>query len=141
MSFLLDTNVISEPLKPRPDVNVLRWLDEANENELFISVVTFAELRSGIDRLAPSARQRQFEDWYQNELPFRFDRRILSIDPVVADACGRIVARREQIGRRIEVMDAFIAATAEVHGLTLVTRDVTHFQPTTSSLVNPWIPA
>lgn len=139
MSFLLDTNVVSEPLKPQPDVNVLRWLDNTDEDRLFISVITLAELRSGVNRLAPGARKRRYEEWLQVEVPLRFESRILDIDPRVADACGRIVAHREEIGRRIEVMDAFIAATAEVHGLTLVTRDVTHFQPTTKSLLNPWI--
>lgn len=138
MNFLLDTNVVSEPLKPQPDSNVLGWLGAADEDRLFISVVTLAELRTGIERMPTGARRKRLEEWLENDLPLRFDGRILPIDSAVADACGKTVARCLDLGRPIQVMDAFIAATAEVHDLTLVTRDVTAFQPTLKSVLNPW---
>jgi len=138
MSFLLDTNVVSEPLKPQPNANVIRWLSVADEDRLFISVVTLAELRTGVERLAAGARRRRLEEWLGDELPQRFEGRILAINPAVADACGKVVARCQDLGRPIEAMDAFIAATAEVHRLTLVTRDVSDFQPALKSVLNPW---
>lgn len=139
MKFLLDTNVISEPLKPQPDANVIHWLASVDEDRLFISVITLAELRGGIERLATGGRRKRLEEWLKNELPLRFETRILSIDAIIADACGRTVARCLDLGRPIEAMDAFIAATAEVYNLTLVTRDVSDFQPAVKALLNPWV--
>lgn len=138
MKFLLDTNVVSEPLKPLPNPNVTRWLHSADEDQLFISVVTLTELRYGIDRLAIGSRRKRLEEWLENELPLRFEGRTLIVDSKIADTCGRLVVRSESLGRPIEPRDAYIAATAEVHNLTLVTRDVTAFQPTLKSVLNPW---
>ncbi|HKD14443.1 MAG TPA: type II toxin-antitoxin system VapC family toxin [Candidatus Angelobacter sp.] len=138
MSFLLDTNVISEPMKPQPEPNVLRWLADVDEDRVFISVITLAELRSGVERLAAGARRTRLETWLLDELPLRFEGRILTIDASVADTCGRVVARCHALGRPIEAMDAFIAATAEVYRLTLVTRDASHFQTALKSVLNPW---
>ena len=139
MKFLLDTNVVSEPLKPRPNPNVTRWLHTADEDQLFISVVTLTELRYGTERLATGDRRKRLEEWLANELPLRFEGRILIVDSNVADTCGRLVARSESLGRPIEPRDAYIAATAEVHNLMLVTRDVSDFQPALQSVLNPWI--
>ena len=138
MNFLLDTNVVSEPLKPQPSASVIGWLAGTDEDRLFISVVTLAELRSGVERLAAGAKRKRLEEWLEDELPERFEGRILSIDPAIADACGRVGARCQNMGRPIEAMDAFIAATAESHGLTLVTRDVSDFQAAIKSFLNPW---
>ena len=138
MNFLLDTNVVSEPMKPQPNTDVMQWLAQTDEAGLFISAVTITELRYGAERMAVGRRRKLLEEWLQSELAVRFDRRIIPVDIDVADACGRLVARSESLGRPIESRDAFIAATAEVYGLTLVTRDVSHFQPTLKNLLNPW---
>jgi toxin FitB len=138
MSFLLDTNVISEPMRPRPNSGVLKWLDEVDEDSTFISVVTITELRYGIERLATGTRRERLDNWLQKDLRFRFEGRILPVDFEIADACGRLVARSESLGRPIEPRDAFIAATAEVHGLTLVTRNITDFEPTVKAILTPW---
>ena len=138
MTFLLDTNVISEPTKPQPNAGLLGWLAEIDEDSVFISVVTITELRHGVERLAPGARRKRLDAWLQQDLPLRFAGRILPIDAVIADACGRLVARSESLGRPIEPRDAFIAATAEVHGLTLVTRNASDFRPTIRAVVTPW---
>lgn len=138
MSFLLDTNVISEWMKPRPNPGVVTWLAEVDEDRTFLSVITLTELRYGIERMAAGHRRRRLEVWLEEELPLRFEARILPIDPAVADACGKVVARSETVGRRMEVMDAFIAATAEVHRLTVVTRNASDFQPAVRNLLNPW---
>ena len=125
-------------MKARPNTRVVNWLYGLDEDEAFISVVTITELRYGIERLATGKRRETFEAWLRKDLSGRFEGRILPVDLEVADACGRLVARSEGLGRPIEPRDAFIAATAEVHGLTLVTRNASDFQPTVKSILTPW---
>ncbi len=138
MSFLLDTNVVSEWARPRPDPGVVAWLAAADEDRVFLSVVSLAALRHGIDRLADGRRRRGLDTWLREDLPLRFEGRVLPIDPAIADRWGELVARREAAGRPIGVMDAFIAATASVHGLTLVTRNTQDFLTVVKQIVNPW---
>jgi toxin FitB len=138
MKYLLDTKVISEPMKVRPNPGVMNWLAGQDEDDVFISVVTITELRYGIERLATGKRRDILEEWLRKDLSGRFEGRVLAIDIEVADACGRLVARSEGLGHPIEPRDAFIAATAEVHGLTLVTRDASDFQPAVKSVLTPW---
>ena len=137
MNFLLDTNAVSEWVKPRPNPGVIRWMEAADEDRVFLSVISLAELRYGVERLAPGARRSRLEAWLQDELPLRFEGRILPVDDNVAGAWGRAVARGEALGRPMGVMDAFLAATAETHHLILVTRDVSHF-PVLKNVLNPW---
>lgn len=141
MNFLLDTNVVSEWVKPRPNGGVISWLAEADEDRVFISVVTLAELRYGVERMATGNRRRRLEEWLRGDLPLRFEGRILSVDKAVADAWGQVVAHREAAGRPIDAMDALIAATVKIHGLTLVTRNTSDFEPTVKAVVNPWTEA
>lgn len=138
MNFLLDTNVISEPMKARPNRGVLAWLAEVDEDSVFLSVVTVTELRYGVERLPTGRCRARLEGWLRTELPSRFGERILPVDLQIADACGRLVAWSESKGRPIEFRDAFIVATAEVHGLTLVTRNTSDFEATMQSVMSPW---
>jgi predicted nucleic acid-binding protein len=138
MSFLLDTNVLSEAMKERPNPRVLAWLSELNEDQAFVSVVTITELRYGVERLAAGKRRERLDAWLRKDLISRFEGRILPIDLRIADACGGLMARSESIGRPIEARDAFIAATAEVHGLKLVTRNTSDFEPTLKAIISPW---
>ena len=138
MNFLLDTNVVSEWVKPNPDAKLVKWLAQAKEDHVFISVITLAELRRGTARIAQGRRRSQLETWLQNDLPQRFNGRILTIDAAVADAWGELVAERDLIGRPIAAMDAFIAAITRVHDLTLVTRNVADFSPSLKKILNPW---
>lgn len=137
MSFLLDTNIVSEWVKPEPNPGVVQWTDSTDEEGIFLSVVSLTELRYGIDRMAPGKRQRRLDEWLRYELPRRFENSILPVDSRTADACGRIVHRSDLLGRPIEAMDAFIAATAEVYGLTLVTRNISDFI-VIKEVFNPW---
>jgi toxin FitB len=127
VSFLLDTNVVSEWAKQRPDPGVIAWLDDVDE-----------DLRHGIERLPAGSRHRRLDAWLRDELPLRFEGRLLSVDQAVADRWGEVVARREAAGRPIGVMDAFIAATANVHALSLVTRNASDFESAVREIVNPW---
>jgi toxin FitB len=138
MNFLLDTNAISEPMKTRPNAGMLAWLAEVDEDSVFLSVVTITELRYGIERLATGRRRDRLDRWLRKDLTLRFGGRILPVDLETADACGRLVARSESLGRPMEPRDAFIAATAVVHGLTLVTRNASDFEPTVKTIVTPW---
>ena len=138
MNFLLDANLVSEWMKPRPNPGVVAWLADVDEDRTFLSVITLTELRYGIERMGSSTQRKRLDEWLAEELPLRFEGRVLAIDPAVADACGKIVARSEAAGRRMQAMDAFIAATAEVHRLTVVTRNTSDFQTVVRSVLNPW---
>jgi predicted nucleic acid-binding protein len=137
VSFLLDTNAVSEWVKPRPDPGLIGWMEAADEDRVFISVISLAELGYGVERLPAGKRRRRLEEWLRHELPLRFESRILPIDSAVAEAWGKAVSRSEAAGRPMGAMDAFLAATAEVHRLTLVTRNVSDF-PLLKAVLNPW---
>jgi toxin FitB len=138
VSFLLDTYVVSEWIKARPNEGVVSWLAKIGEDQTFLSVVTLTELRHAIERMAHGARKARLDSWIHQDLLRRFDGRILPVDLMVADECGRLLARSEAAGHPIEARDAFIAATAEVYELTLVTRNVAHFRSAVKSIFMPW---
>jgi toxin FitB len=138
VNFLLDTNAVSEWVKPRPNPGLVAWMDSADEDRIFLSVISLAELRYGIERMAQGRRRRRLDDWLQHELPMRFEGRILPVDAGIAHGWGNTVSCSEAAGRPMSVMDAFLAATAEFHRLTLITRNVSHF-PLLKNILNPWI--
>lgn len=141
MSFLLDTNVVAEWVRERPNEGVVAWLAEVDEDRVFLSVVTLAELRHGIARLSSGVRRTRLEDWLAVDLPLRFEGRILAIESNIALAWGDVVAERVQAGRPIGAMDAFIAATARVYDLEVVTRNARDFEGSVRSALNPWTAA
>jgi toxin FitB len=138
VSFLLDTNVMSEWVKPQPDPNVISWLAGVDEDRVFISVASFAEIRRGIELMPAGRRRARLGAWLGEELPVRFEDRILTIDQRVAEIWGLVMDRGQKTGLALGSMDAFFAATAEAHGLTLVTRNVRDFQQVGISILNPW---
>jgi toxin FitB len=137
VSFLLDTNAVSEWVKPQPNPGLIAWMESVDEDRLFISVVSLAELHYGVERLPAGRRRDRLGQWLHQELPLRFEDRILTVDTNVAEAWGKTVSRGEAAGRPIGAMDAFVAATAESHHLTLVTRNLSDF-PMLSTILNPW---
>jgi predicted nucleic acid-binding protein len=140
MSYLLDTNVISELIAPRPDPRVIDWFDEADEDELFMSVVSIAEIRRGIEMMAAGRKRERLEAWSSDDLPARFEGRTLLVDAEIAGRWAKVMTRRQAIGRVIATMDAFIAATALRHNLALVTRNTADFENLELALINPWGP-
>ena len=138
MRFLLDTNVVSEWSKPLPEVRVVEWLAEVDEDRVYLSVMSLVELRYGIDRLADGAKRRRLAAWLADDLTTRFEHRLLDVTAAVADACGGILARRERAGRPMGTVDALIAATAEAFTLRLVTRNTVDFAGVDIELFDPW---
>jgi toxin FitB len=139
VSFLLDTNVLSEVQRPAPSKRVLGWLDAIDEDRVFISVASIAELRRGIALLDSGRRRTALAAWLANELPARFAERILPIDGVVAECWGDLMALSRRSGVALSTMDGFFAATALANNLTLVTRNVKDFESFGVALFNPWL--
>jgi predicted nucleic acid-binding protein len=137
--FLLDTNVISELVKPKPDSAVVEWIEATDEELLFLSVLTLGEIRKGIALLKDPARQVRLEAWVVGALPVRFANRILSIDKSVAERWGVLTAQaKTTTNHNLPVIDGLLAATAQHHNLTLVTRNIDDVICTGVSVFNPW---
>jgi predicted nucleic acid-binding protein len=135
--FLLDTNVASEMVKPKPHPGVLNWIDSADESLLYFSVVTFGEIRKGIASRPDAARRAQLETWL-SLLANRFSSRILPIDLGVADRWGHLAGKCKMRGVTLPVVDGLLAATALHYDLTLVTRNVKDVQGTGVDTLDPW---
>ena len=135
MSYLIDTNVLSEIRRKAPDANVVKWVNSRPSTSLYLSVLTLGELRKGIDSLADTKRRMKLVDWLETELPLFFAGRILAIDEGVADHWGRLLA---EAGRTIPAIDSLLGATASHHGLTMVTRNSKDFKNLGLDVLNPW---
>ncbi len=138
MSYLLDTNVISELRLDIPDQGVWEWTTATMEETVFISVVTIAEIRGGSARLPQGRRRQALESWLVQDVRDRFRGRILGIDDDVAGRCGRLLGEHHLELRVRRIMDIWIAAIALHHGLALVTRNARDFQGLGVRIVNPW---
>jgi predicted nucleic acid-binding protein len=125
---LLDTNIVSQRIKPHPDEKVMRWLSQLPEGDAFLSVVTILELRTGIDLLPAGRKRRDLESWLVADIRRGYAARILPITEEIADICGRLIARGQKEGAIPEANDALFAATAMVHGLQLATLNRRHFE-------------
>jgi predicted nucleic acid-binding protein len=138
VNYLLDTNVVSEWTKPRPNAGVVGWLAEMDEDRLFISVVTLGELQYGMERLAPGAKRKQLLEWLGGELRVRFEKRVLEIDDEIAVTWGKMLASTDAAGRPVGSLDGYIAATALVKSMTVVTRNEADFAASGLGTLNPW---
>jgi predicted nucleic acid-binding protein len=137
VAYLLDTCLLSEVWKPTPNAGVLTWLGSSYEDELFVSVLSLGELKKGIERLATGTKKRRITRDYA-VLRSRFSSRALGVSAVVAERWGELSAEAGRAGRHLHVIDGLLAASALVHGLTVVTRNVTDFQSTSVPLLDPW---
>jgi toxin FitB len=136
--FLLDTNCISEVVRPLPEPRVTEWMDATDERLLFLSVLTLGEIRRGVAALPQGRRRAQLEAWLELTLPTRFANRVLAVDAPVADRWGLLAADAKRRGRPLATVDALLAATALHHNLTLVSRNVADFAGTLVPVLNPW---
>ena len=135
MSYLIDTNVLSELRNRKANANVVAWMQARPRQSLYLSVLSLGEIRKGIESVADPAFRQALSDWLEVELPNYFTARLLSIDAQVADRWGRVQAAAR---RTLPAIDGLLAATALQHGLTLVTRNVKDFAGLGLPLINPW---
>ena len=135
MSYLIDTNVLSEMRRRQPDAQVVAWFRHRPRQSLYLSVLTLGEIRKGIERMGDTIRQQVLLDWLEVELPAYFLGRLLPVDDRTADRWGRLQA---SAGRPLPAIDSLLAATALQHDLTLVTRNTRDFEGLGARLINPW---
>lgn len=138
MRYLLDTNFLSETSRPRPDPGVVAWTRQQSPFDLFVSCLSFGEIRKGAELRTPDARRREIEDWLTHVLPRQFYGRILPVDVDVAQEWGRIAAEGQKRGRVLPGTDGLLIATAIVHDLTLVTRNERDCAGRGAPTLNPW---
>lgn len=138
MNFLLDTNILSELIRPQPHPAVVHWLQAQPETAYYFSVVTLSELAFGVARLPEGQRKAQMQDWLSHDLQQRFIGRILPVSDTIGLCCGEFRAIRQSCGRPLALADGLIAATAASHAMTLVTRNIKDFEELGLDLINPW---
>jgi toxin FitB len=136
--ILLDTNVVSEPMRPRPDLSVLRWLDAQAAESLYLSTISLAELLLGIESLPPGKRRKALSTALDEHLMALFARRIVAFDTRAAEAYPKIVMRARRRGHAMAVADAQIAAIAASREFRVATRGVAPFQAAGIPTINPW---
>ena len=136
--FLLDTNVLSELIKPSPEPKVTSWLEGMDEDLLYLSVLTIGEIRNGVATLPQANRRVTIEAWLEKDLHHRFVNRILPVTVEIADRWGMIAGQAQLKKILVPVVDGLLAATALHHNLTLVTRNVKDLAPTGVNLFYPW---
>jgi toxin FitB len=136
--ILLDTNVISEPLKLAGDVGVLTWIDAQSIETLYLSTISLAELRFGIAALPPGKRKDTLHASFEQRILPLFVGRILAFDAAASEAYAVLRARARAQGQAIATADGYIAATAASHGLMVATRDASPFEAAGLTVINPW---
>ncbi|OGH56037.1 MAG: hypothetical protein A3G34_06700 [Candidatus Lindowbacteria bacterium RIFCSPLOWO2_12_FULL_62_27] len=136
MKYLVDTNIISEMSKLRPESRVKRWFESIADDDIFISVITLGEIEKGMEGMETGRRRNDLMLWF-GQIQERFSNRFLSIDKAVAKEWGRLSSRQSQLS----TADGLIAATAVAHDLILSTRNIGHFHFLLRPVVNPFDPA
>lgn len=135
MSYLLDTNVVSELVRPKPDQQVLKWFKQIPDEALYISVLTLGEIRKGTEMVLDPKRKESLRIWLEIELPRWFGERVLEIDQPVADRWGRL---QSEMKKPLPAIDSLIAATALHHDLRMVTRNIKDFTYPSLQVICPW---
>jgi toxin FitB len=139
IGWLLDTNVLSELRRPKPNRKVLSFVATQPLESLFVSTVTMAEIRFGIELQRDGSLRATLQDWLTHKVRPMFEQRILAVSEDVILKWRLVVEDGRKMGHTFSQPDLFIAATAMHHGLTVVTRDVTSYAKTHVPLFNPWI--
>jgi predicted nucleic acid-binding protein len=137
--ILLDTNVVSEPLRPAPDARVVAWIDAQALETLFLSAITVAELRAGVALLPPGKRRAGLQESLETQVLPLFAGRILPFDQDCTQAYAALTAKARTAGQAIASADGYIAALAITHGLAVATRDTRPFDAAGAAVVNPWL--
>ncbi len=135
MSYLIDTNILSELTKEKPNQSVIKWFKSIPDDEIYISVLTLGEIRKGIETVKNARKKEKLRAWLEHELPDWFGENILSINKEVADRWGRLLA---ELNRSLPAIDSLIAATALHYDFALVTRNTKDFDYPALEIINPW---
>lgn len=136
--ILLDTNVVSEPMRPAPDARVVDWVDTQPLETLYLCAITVAELRAGVALLPRGKRRASLsEDLEKHVLPL-FAGRVVAFDLACTQAYAEVIEKTRRAGRAIAAVDGYIAAIATTHGLAIATRDTAPFEAVGLSVINPW---
>ncbi len=138
MKYLLDTCVISEVIKPRPDENFISWMQSKNEDSLYLSVLTFGEIEKGIEKAPDGTKKRNLQLWVEEDLKKRFEGRIIPIDLDVSVQWGAIQGAAELSGNPMPAIDGLIAVSGLVHNCIIVTRNISDMEKSLAELLNPW---
>lgn len=138
MNYLLDTCVLSELIKPKPSMDVVKWISAIDERCLYISVLTIGEIHKGIEKLPESKKKDNLHKWVNYDLKERFNNKILDIDIHIATTWGKVQAQSELIGQTLPTIDGLIACTAIAHDLTVSTRNTKDMKASGASMINPW---
>jgi predicted nucleic acid-binding protein len=136
--IVLDTNVVSEPLRTAASPAVIAWLDRQNIETLFLSTISLAELRYGVAALPEGRRRDGLRAALEERILSLFGPRVLAFDTEAADAYAAIRARARAVGKTIGASDGYIAATAAAHGFAVATRDTGPFEAAGVLVINPW---
>ena len=128
MKYLLDTDVVSQRIKAQPVAKVVAWLRSVSEEEIGLSAITIQEVRTGAESMPAGQKRRAVEAWLEDDLLRGFADRILAVDAVVADLCGRLIVEAVGQGHTPSLGDALIAATAKAHGMAVATLNQKHFE-------------
>jgi predicted nucleic acid-binding protein len=140
MGYLLDTNVISEIRRPRPHPDVVDFVARQALDDLYLSVVSLAEIRFGIEQVTDAARRRDLQQWLTHSLRPMFEGRLLPVSEEVMLTWRILLENGRKQGLTYAQPDLIIAATAQQYGLTVVTRDQPHFETIGVPVLNPWKP-
>jgi len=138
MSYLIDTCCISELVNKEPNPNVVKWFADQDELSMYLSVITFGELRKGIEKLSDSKKKKELNRWIKEDLNYRFKNRVLNITMEEVNKWGEILATAEKKGKPLLAIDTLIAATALVHDLSVVTRNTQDMEGSGVEIINPW---
>lgn len=138
MKYLIDTCLISEGLRPKPDSSAIAWMEACDRDRQYLSVLTLGELQKGIEKLGTARKRDVLQTWLDRDVLDQFSGRILPVDSEVAVTLGRMQAALERAGKPIPSLDGLLCATALTHNLVVVTRNTKDFAPTGVQLLNPW---
>lgn len=136
--ILLDTNVVSEPLRLAPEGRVIEWIDAQAMETLFLSAITVAELRAGVAMLPAGKRRAGLQDALETRVLPLFAGRVLSFDMACTQVYATLIAKARAAGLAIAAADGYIAAIAATHGLAVATRDTGPFEAAGVAVINPW---
>jgi len=139
MKYLLDTCVVSELIKKQPNANVVNWLQKQDENDLYLSALTFGEIEKGIQQAPDEALKKKLRHWLEDDLRQRFDGRVVPVDLDVAIKWGVIQGFLEKEGRMMPAIDGLIAISGLVYNCTVVTRNISDMERSTANILDPWV--